>query len=290
MSNILVTGAGGQLGSELRVLAEAGSRRRYIFTDVAELDITDAAAVERFVAENDVEATVNCAAYTAVERAEEDEARADLLNNVAAGNLAAAMKRAGGTLVHISTDYVFAGDGDRPRREDDAAAPASAYGRTKLAGERTIAASGCKALILRTSWLYSSFGNNFVKTMLRLLDERESLDVVCDQTGSPTYAADLAGAIFRIVEEGLHAGNEGLYHYCGRGECTWYDFARAIAEESGHDGVRVRPCFSRDYPSRVRRPLYSVMDTGLFRERFGMEIPHWRESLVECLRRLGAVK
>lgn len=286
MLNILVTGANGQLGSELRRLG-AVSPNRYIFTDVAELDITDREAVRRTVAQENIDIIVNCAAYTAVERAEEDEATAAAINCHAAANLAEAAAERGATMIHVSTDYVFGGTGNTPLREDMPTSPLGVYGRTKLAGERAVEASGCKYLIIRTAWLYSEFGGNFLKTMLRLTAEKEHLNVVFDQVGSPTYAGDLAIAIFGIVESGKYAGNEGIYHFTDEGVCSWYDFAVEIARAVGHDGCDIRPCHSSEFPSKVARPAYSVFDKTKIKETFGVDIPHWRESMLYCLSRLA---
>ncbi len=285
MLNVLVTGAGGQLGSEMRRLGSAASND-YLFTDAAELDITDAGAIRRTMAERRIDVVVNCAAYTDVERAEREEAAADRLNREAAGVLAAAVREADATLIHISTDYVFDGTSPEPYTEESPAAPQSVYGRTKLAGEEAIRASGCKHLILRTSWLYSEYGHNFLKTMLRLTAERERLNVVFDQTGTPTYAGDLALAIFSIVEKGLYAGNEGTYHFSDEGACSWYDFAVEIAAAVGHDKCRIEPCRTDDYPTAARRPAYSVLDKSKLKRTFGIEIPHWRESMRYCLHRI----
>ena len=285
MLNVLVTGAGGQLGSEMRRLGSAASND-YLFTDASELDITDAGAIRRTMAERRIDVVVNCAAYTDVERAEREEAAADRLNREAAGELAAAVREADATLIHISTDYVFDGTSPEPYTEESPAAPQSVYGRTKLAGEEAIRASGCKHLILRTSWLYSEYGHNFLKTMLRLTAERERLNVVFDQTGTPTYAGDLALAIFSIVEKGLYAGNEGTYHFSDEGACSWYDFAVEIAAAVGHDKCRIEPCRTDDYPTAARRPAYSVLDKSKLKRTFGIEIPHWRESMRYCLHRI----
>lgn len=283
--NILVTGADGQLGRELRRVS-AGSADRYIFTDAAELDITDAEAVDRTVREERADVIVNCAAYTNVDRAEEDEATADLLNHRAVAYLSAAAARYDALLVHVSTDYVFGGEGNLPRREEDPVNPLGVYGRTKLAGERAVADSGCRYLIFRTAWLYSPHGNNFVKTMLRLSAERDRLNVVFDQVGTPTYAGDLACAIFGIVEERKYEGREGVYHFSDEGVCSWYDFAAEIAGYAGHTACEIRPCHSDEFPSKVKRPAYSVLDKTKIRETFGLRIPHWRESLGRCLERM----
>ena len=283
--NILVTGANGQLGREMQRLS-AVSPNNYTFTDVAELDVTDAGAVRQAVAQTRAEVIVNCAAYTNVERAEEDEEAADRLNRGAAENLARAAEANGATLIHVSTDYVFDGTAHTPYREDTATSPLGAYGRTKLAGEEAVKASGCRYLILRTAWLYSEYGNNFLKTMLRLTSERETLRVVFDQVGTPTYAGDLALAIFSLIETGRYAGNEGVYHFTDEGVCSWYDFAVEIAAAAGHDSCRIIPCHTSEYPTKAQRPAYSVLDKTKFKETFQMDIPHWREALIYCMKRL----
>lgn len=286
MLNILVTGANGQLGSELRRLG-AVSPNRYIFTDVAELDITDREAVRRTVSQERIDVIVNCAAYTAVDRAEDDEAAAEAINCRAVANLAEAAAEHGATMIHVSTDYVFGGTDNTPLREDMPTSPLGVYGRTKLAGERAVEESECKHLIIRTAWLYSEYGSNFLKTMLRLTAEKEHLNVVFDQVGSPTYAGDLAIAIFGIVESGKYAGNEGTYHFTDEGVCSWYDFAVEIARAAGHDKCDIRPCHSSEFPSKVVRPAYSVLDKTKIKETFGIDIPHWRESMLYCLSRLA---
>ena len=283
---ILVTGSNGQLGCEMRRLG-AVSPNEYFFTDIAELDITDKAAVAAFVAEHGIEIIVNCAAYTDVDRAEEDEPTAERINSDAVRNLAEAMKAVDGTLFHISTDYVFGLDGNVPRTEDMPLDPLGAYGRTKLHGEQAIAASGCKHIIVRTAWLYSEHGHNFLKTMLRLTAERESLNVVFDQTGTPTYAGDLALALFSVIEGGAYEGNEGVYHFSNEGVCSWYDFTREIATATGRD-CKIVPCHSSEFPSKVARPPYSVLDKTKIKTTFGIEIPHWRDSMIYCLRRMFA--
>ncbi len=285
--NILVTGANGQLGCEMRRLG-AVSPNNYIFTDVAELDITDGDAVMRVVKECAIEAIVNCAAYTNVDKAESDEAMAELINATAVGNLARAMKEVGGTLFHVSTDYVFGREGNTPRTEDMPLDPLGVYGRTKLHGEEAIAQSGCKALIFRTAWLYSEFGNNFLKTMMRLTAEREQINVVFDQVGTPTYAGDFALAIFSIIEAGVYEGNEGIYHFSDEGVCSWYDFAVEIAAAAGNTSCRINPCHSSEFPSPVTRPPYSVLDKTKIKNTFDIDIPHWRESMEYCIKRIKA--
>lgn len=283
--NVLITGANGQLGNEMRRLG-AVSPNNYIYTDVAELDITDAAAVAQFVKENAVNIIVNCAAYTNVDKAESDEPTAELINATAVANLAAAMKEVDGTLFHVSTDYVFGNEGNTPRTEDMPLNPLGVYGRTKLRGEQAIAETGCKAIIIRTAWLYSEFGNNFLKTMMRLTAEREELNVVFDQVGTPTYAGDLALAIFSIIEGGLYAGNEGIYHFSNEGVCSWYDFATEIAMAAGNTACKVLPCHSDEFPSPVKRPSFSVLDKTKIKNTFAIEIPHWRDSMLYCITQL----
>ncbi|MDE7122760.1 MAG: dTDP-4-dehydrorhamnose reductase, partial [Alistipes sp.] len=241
MLDILVTGAGGQLGCELQRLG-AVSPNNYLFTDRAELDVTDADAVRRAVEATRAKVIVNCAAYTAVDRAEEEPDAAERLNATAAGHLAEAAREAGATLIHVSTDYVFDGRTHRPYTEEELPAPLNVYGRTKRAGEEAIARSGCKAIVIRTAWLYSEFGRNFLKTMLSITARQPRVNVVFDQVGTPTYAGDLALAIFSIVESGRYAGNEGIYHFSDEGVCSWYDFAVEIAAEAGHDACRIVPC------------------------------------------------
>lgn len=285
MLNILVTGANGQLGNEIRLRATA-SRHNYLFTDVAELDITDPEAVRHCVTANRIDAIVNCAAYTNVDKAEEDEAAADRINRLAPAYLAAAAREAGATLVHISTDYVFQGDAHLPYDEEQPTEPLGVYGRTKLAGELAVKESGCNYLIFRTAWLYSRFGNNFVKTMLRLTAERDTLNVVFDQVGTPTHAGDLADAVCGILEAERHAGNQGVYHFSDEGVCSWYDFAVEIARLAGNDRCDIRPCHSSEFPSKVRRPAFSVLDKTKVKATFGIRIPHWRDSLATCIETL----
>ncbi len=278
---ILVTGAAGQLGSEIRRAVE-GSSNTYIFTDCAELDITDAKAVAD--ATKNVDVIINCAAYTAVDKAESDEAIANTINNLAVGNLANAVKANGATLIHISTDYVFDGKVHESYTEEQPTNPLGVYGATKLAGEQSIIESDCNYIIIRTSWLYSSYGKNFVKTMLSLMIEREEVSVVCDQVGSPTYAADLAAAIVYIIESDK-VDKCGIYHYCNAGQCSWYDLAKTISEMSG-SSCKVEPIMSWDYPTAVERPQYTVLDTTKFRSTFDVAIPGWRKSLERCIEKL----
>ena len=286
---ILVTGANGQLGSEMRKLG-AVSPNEYIFTDVAELDITDKSAVMAFAEQTKIDVIVNCAAYTNVDKAEDDEATAELINATAVRNLAEAAKAQDATLFHVSTDYVFGAEGNTPRSEDMPTNPLGVYGTTKLHGEQAIQEVGAKAIIIRTAWLYSEFGNNFLKTMLRLTAEKESLNVVFDQVGTPTYAGDLALVIFSIIEGNIYIGNEGTYHFSNEGVCSWYDFATEIAIAAGHEGCNIQPCHSSEFPSKVIRPPYSVLDKTKIKQTFGVDIPHWRDSMLYCLERLGALR
>ena len=281
--NILVTGANGQLGMAMRKAAQ-GSADRDIFTDVTELDITDADAVRKMVKENDVKVIVNCAAYTNVDKAESDAEFAELLNATAVRNLAEAVKENGGTLIHISTDYVFGGSqGNTPRTEEEPVNPTGVYGLTKLHGEQAIAESGVKALIFRTAWLYSETRKNFVRTMLDLTATKPQLKVVFDQCGTPTYAQDLADAIFYIIENRRYEGNEGIYHYSNEGVCSWYDFTKVIAEIAGNRECDIQPCHSDEFPSPVTRPSYSVLDKTKFRNTFGLKVPYWTDSLRVCI-------
>lgn len=281
--NILITGANGQLGNCMRNAAK-NSKDNYIFTDVAELDITDAAATSKMVKDNDVKVIVNCAAYTNVDKAESDAEFAEILNAKAVRNLADAVKANDGTLIHISTDYVFGGsEGNTPRSEDEPANPTGVYGLTKLHGEQQIAESGAKALIFRTAWLYSEYGKNFVKTMLNLTSTKPQLKVVFDQVGTPTYAQDLADAIHYIVENRLMDGNEGVYHYSNEGVCSWYDFTKMIAEIAGNKECDIQPCHSNEFPSPVTRPSFSVLDKSKFKETFNLKVPYWTDSLRKCI-------
>lgn len=287
--NILVTGANGQLGNEMRVVAR-NSADNYIFTDVAELDITDAAAVEKMVTDNDVKVIVNCAAYTNVDKAEDDREFAELLNARAVENLAQAIRRNDGLLVHVSTDYVFGGTkNNTPCREDEPANPTGVYGVTKLHGEQAIIASGCHHIIIRTAWLYSEFGKNFLKTMLDLTTTKPQLKVVFDQVGSPTYAYDLALAIFDIVENRKYVDNDGIYHYSNEGVCSWFDFTKMIAEYAGHTGCDIQPCHSDEFPSNVIRPSYSVLDKTKIKKTFGVAVPYWTDSLRVCMTNLKTI-
>ena len=285
--NILVTGANGQLGNCMRIAAQ-NSNDNYIFTDVAELDITNPEAVKKAVKDHDVNVIVNCAAYTNVDKAESDAEFAEILNAKAVRNLADAIKENDGTLIHISTDYVFGGsEGNTPRTEDLPSNPTGVYGLTKLHGEQQIADSGVKALIFRTAWLYSEYGKNFVKTMLNLTSTKHHLKVVFDQVGTPTYAQDLADAIFHIIENRKMDGNEGIFHYSNEGVCSWYDFTKAIASIAGNNDCEILPCHSDEFPSPVTRPSYSVLDKTKFKETFCIKVPYWTDSLQICIKNMA---
>ena len=280
--NILITGANGQLGNELRNISGNYINFRFFFTDVAELDITSPDAINVFFKKNSIQAVINCAAYTAVDKAESDEPTAMLINATAVGYLANACNNAGATLIHISTDYVYDGCSCKPYGEDYPAAPVSVYGRTKLAGEKA-ALKTSRSAIIRTSWLYSPFGVNFVKTMLRLGKERETLNVVFDQAGTPTYAADLAHAVMEIVKAA--EGNNfipGIFNYSNEGVCSWYDFAREIMQQASLKCV-VLPIETKDYPTPATRPHFSVLNKARIKEAYGLKIPHWKDSLTKCL-------
>lgn len=289
VKKIVITGARGQLGTHLDMLSK-NSANKWLATDVAELDLTYKEAVSRFFDTEKPDVIVNCAAYTNVDKAEDDAECAELINKTAVSYLAEECAKSGATLIHVSTDYVFGGDGNTPKSESDATSPLGVYGRTKLDGEKAVEASGCRHIIIRTAWLYSAFGNNFVKTMLRLTSEKERLNVVFDQTGSPTYAGDLADAIFEIVEKSLYEGHDGIYHYTNEGVCTWYDLARETATLAGNDKCVISPCRSSEFPSKVERPHYSVLDKRKFKETFGIIPPYWRDSLKKCLAELGVIK
>ena len=281
--NVLVTGANGQLGNEMRLMAQ-NSSYHYIFTDVEELDITDFNAILQTVKEKEIQIIVNCAAYTNVDKAENDFDIANALNNIAVGRLANVAKAQNATLIHISTDYVFNGNNHIPYTEDDITDPIGVYGKTKLAGEETIKKVGCNYIILRTAWLYSKWGNNFVKTMQKLTLEKDSLSVIFDQIGSPTYAKDLAHAISLIIERNM-LNQQGIHHYSNEGVCSWFDFAKEICELSGHN-CNITPIHSQEYPSKVTRPHYSVLDKTKFKETFGIPVPYWKDSLKKCINEL----
>ena len=297
--NILVTGANGQLGNEMRLVSKE-SEDTYIYTDIVPhqekgvsfLDITDIAAVRQLVEENNISAIVNCAAYTNVDAAEADEQAAEKLNADAPDILAKVMQEVGGLLVHISTDYVFGGElYSTPCTEECKGAPTGAYGRTKLHGEQRVMAAGCDYVIIRTSWLYSEFGRNFCKTMMNLTSTKPQVKVVDDQIGTPTYALDLASAISSVLSDysrhsedadGVYP-HSGIYHYSNEGACSWYEFAKKIAEYYGTEGCEILPCSSSEYPSPVKRPAYSVLDKKKIKKTFGVEVPQWTDSLKKCI-------
>ena len=299
--NILVTGANGQLGNEMRIVTK-GSSDNYIFTDVNQveglettyLDITDIDAIRTIVADNDIKAIVNCAAWTNVDACENDEklaALAEKLNADAPKNLAMAMKKVNGVLFHISTDYVFGQEPyNTPCNPSQKGTPTGVYGATKKHGEENILASGCDYIILRTAWLYSEFGKNFCKTMLNLTATKPNLSVVFDQCGTPTYAYDLAAAIFEIITERKYEGNTGIYHYSNEGVTSWYDFTQMIARISGHLGCDIQPCYSSEYPSPVKRPSYSVLDKKTFKDTFGIKVPYWVDSLETCIKNIKTIQ
>lgn len=289
--NILVTGCNGQLGNEVQILAKTNTQHNYIFTDVIipegssvkKLDITNEAEVEAFIADNSIDGIINCAAFTAVDKAESEESFCDLLNHKAPGYLAAAVGKRGGFMVQVSTDYVFDGTSYRPMTEDMPTCPNSVYGRTKLAGEHAVIAACHNSLIIRTAWLYSTFGNNFVKTMIRLGREKQELGVIFDQVGTPTYARDLAVAIFAAIEQGIVPG---IYHFSNEGVTSWYDFTKAIHRIAGIKTCNVRPLHTAEYPTPAARPHYSVLDKTKFKETYHIEIPYWEDSLRECIEKL----
>lgn len=283
--NILVTGAKGQLGRSVRKEA-LKSKHNFIYTDIQELDITDPEAVKNFINDHDIDVIVNCAAYTNVDAAEDNEPLALKINGEAPAILAKAIKEKGGSLIHVSTDYVFGGSGkNEPLNENQPPSPTGAYGRTKLKGEEEIAKSGASAIILRTAWLYSDFGNNFIEKIFKLLESRDSIKVVFDQCGTPTYASDLAKAIVGIISENKIKGNEGIYHFSNEGVCSWYDFAHAAVRIKGLKNKEILPCHSSEFPSKVVRPSYSVLDKTKYKETFGKKVPHWFDSLNECLKK-----
>lgn len=292
--NILVTGAGGQLGNEMQLVAKE-SKDSFIFTDVCEgythLDITSLEDIRKMVKENDIKCIINCAAWTNVDAAETAGDIVETLNATAPENLAKAMKEVDGLLVHVSTDYVFGGDPyNTPCKEDQKGTPTGVYGQTKLHGEEKIIATGVNHIILRTAWLYSEFGKNFVKTMLNLTATKPQLKVVFDQCGTPTYALDLAKTINHIVENRLFEGNSGIYHFSNEGVCSWYDFTIKIARLAGNTECNIQPCHSNEFPSPVTRPAYSVLDKTKIKETFGINIPYWVDSLETCMRNMGALK
>ena len=281
--NILVTGANGQLGNEMQVLARENLQHTYFFTDVQELDICDEQAVYAYVSEHKIDIIVNCAAYTAVDKAEDNVELCDKLNNIAPGYLARAAQANGAAMIQVSTDYVFDGTAHIPYTGEEPTCPASVYGSTKLAGEQNVMDHCEKAMVIRTAWLYSIYGNNFVKTMIRLGQERDSLGVIFDQIGTPTYANDLAQAIFAAINKGVV---RGIYHFSDEGVCSWYDFTVAIHRLAGIASCKVKPLHTADYPAKAPRPHYSVLDKTKIKDTFGIEIPHWEESLKRCINQL----
>lgn len=292
--NILVTGACGQLGNEMQLQAQQHPGHQWFFTDVVSvdsgipavtsLDITDRDAIEAFVADNAIDIIVNCAAFTAVDRAESEPERALLLNATAPGYLAAAIKQRGGQLIQISTDYVFDGTAHTPYTEESSTCPASVYGRTKLAGEEAVMSASASAMIIRTAWLYSRFGNNFVKTMLRLSREKSELGVIFDQIGTPTYARDLAAAIMKAIDSGIVPG---IYHFSNEGVISWYDFTKAIHRLAGITTCKVRPLHTAEYPTPATRPHYSVLDKTKIKQTYSIEVPYWLDSLEACIKELS---
>ena len=281
--NILVTGANGQLGNEMQVLARENLQHTYFFTDVQELDICDEQAVYAYVSEHKIDIIVNCAAYTAVDKAEDNVELCDKLNNIAPGYLARAAQANGAAMIQVSTDYVFDGTAHIPYTEEEPTCPASVYGSTKLAGEQNVMDHCEKAMVIRTAWLYSIYGNNFVKTMIRLGQERDSLGVIFDQIGTPTYANDLAQAIFAAINKGVV---RGIYHFSDEGVCSWYDFTVAIHRLAGIASCKVKPLHTADCLAKAPRPHYSVLDKTKIKDTFGIEIPHWEESLKRCINQL----
>ncbi|MEI6749152.1 MAG: dTDP-4-dehydrorhamnose reductase [Bacteroidales bacterium] len=286
---ILITGSKGQLGNELRELSGDFAQFSFLYTDVEELNITAEAEVDKYFAACKPDVIINCAAYTAVDKAETEESRAYLINATAVGILARMATKYKALLVHVSTDYVFDGTAFLPYQETDNTNPVSVYARSKYAGELAVAENATRAIILRTSWLYSAFGNNFVKTILKYGKERDLLNVVFDQIGTPTYARDLAKAILSIIPEVMQCNSVEVYHYSNEGVASWYDFAKAIIEISGL-GCRINPIGTKDYPLPATRPFYSVLNKSKLKEKFGLEIPYWRDSVNHCIQRLGGVK
>lgn len=283
--NILVTGAKGQLGSEINNLKK-NPKNNYYFAGKENLDITDIKSIRKYISNNEINIIINCAAYTAVEKAEKEFKKADLVNHIAVKNLADVAKENDVSLIHISTDYVFGGERNEPFDENDVVNPLGVYGKTKYAGEQAIKKIGCKAIIIRTSWLYSFFGNNFVKTIIKLISEKDQIKVVYDQIGSPTYARDLAKFIIHIIETKKYIGNEGLYHFTNEGVTSWYDFAIEIAQLARNTKCKILPCRSAEFPVKVKRPAYSVLDKAKIKKVFDIEIPYWKESLKRCINRL----
>ena len=281
--NILITGCNGQLGNEMQLLERENPQYTYYNTDVAELDITDRKAICRFVDDNRIDGIVNCAAYTAVDKAEDNEELCTRLNAEAPAYLAEAIGRRGGWMIQVSTDYVFDGTNHTPYTEDEDTCPNSVYGKTKLVGELNVQKFCQRSMIIRTAWLYSTFGNNFVKTMIRLGREKAELGVIFDQIGTPTYARDLASVIFVAINRGVVPG---VYHFSNEGVISWYDFTKAIHRLAGIRSCHVRPLLTREYPTPAARPHYSVLDKSKIKQTYGVEVPYWEESLAECIRQL----
>ena len=285
--NILITGCNGQLGNEIQLLEESYPQHTYFNTDVAELDITDQMAIETFIEDYQIDGIVNCAAYTAVDKAEDNEELCTRLNAEAPAYLAASIGRRGGWMIQISTDYVFDGTQHTPYTEDADTCPNSVYGKTKLVGELNVQKFCEQSMIIRTAWLYSTFGNNFVKTMIRLGREKPELGVIFDQIGTPTYAHDLAVAIFAVIEQGIVPG---VYHFSNEGVISWYDFTKAIHRIAGITTCHVRPLHTSEYPTPANRPHYSVLDKSKIKQTYGLEIPYWEESLEVCLDKLNVAQ
>ena len=286
MKNVLITGSNGQLGNEMRVLSEENKEYTYFFTDVAELDICNEQAVMDFVKANDINVIVNCAAYTAVDKAEENVELCTKLNADAVGYLAKAAEVNGAEFVQISTDYVFDGTAHIPYQETEPTCPNSIYGSTKLAGEQNALTLCSRSMVIRTAWLYSTFGNNFVKTMIRLGKERDTLGVIFDQIGTPTYARDLARAIFAAIRQGVVPG---IYHFSNEGVCSWYDFTKTIHRIAGITDCKVNPLHTEEYPTPAKRPHYSVLDKSKIKKTYGIEVPYWEDSLKECIFQLASM-
>ena len=289
MKNILVTGAYGQLGNEVRILSANYPEYNFLFTDVDSLDITDKNELIDFVTGNDIRYIINCAAYTAVDKAEDDAELCEKINATAVKNLGLAAAEAGAGIIHVSTDYVFDGTSCRPYTEDMPTKPCSVYGKTKLKGEKNLLKACPNAIIIRTAWLYSPFGNNFVKTMIKLGSERESLNVIFDQVGTPTYALDLAEAILKAMDQTIDTDHEkgGVYHFSNEGVCSWYDFTIKIHEIAGINTCKVNPIETKDYPTKAARPHYSVLNKSKIKQTFNISIPHWEESLKNCIKELS---
>ena len=281
--NILITGCNGQLGNEIQLLEKENPQHVWFNTDVQELDISDQHAVEQFVAENKIDGIVNCAAYTAVDKAEENKELCTMLNTVAPAYLAVAVEKRGGWIIQISTDYVFDGTKHTPYVETDTPSPDSVYGSTKLAGELGVTKFCKKSMIIRTAWMYSPYGNNFVKTMIRLGKEKPELGVIFDQIGTPTYARDLAAVIMTAINKGIVPG---VYHYSNEGVISWYDFTKAIHRIAGITTCHVRPLHTSEYPTPAQRPHYSVLDKTKIKKTYGIEVPYWEESLEDCIEKL----